>query len=181
MHESAKALPIAKHLVEGMQFLSGEGEALDAALQDGEHVLVTPGGTREGCRSHGHRHQVDWGRRAGYVKLALRHGLPIIPAAAHGVDDTYVGLNDGYAWGKRVGMPGKMPLWLGLGPLGLWPVSPPFPVKLTTFLGAPMRFDIDPEDKDGVHRADTAVRAAVQRLLDQGAAAVERPAQEPAA
>jgi hypothetical protein len=179
MHESAKELPVAKHLVEGMQFLSGEGPEMDAAVAAGEHVLVTPGGTREGCRSHRHHHRVEWGRRAGYLRLALRHRLPIIPAAAHGVDDTYFGLNDGYAWGKRVGMPGKMPLWFGVGPLGLWPVSPPFPVKLTTFLGAPMRFDVDPDDAQGVQRADHEVRAAVQRLLDLGAAGVDvGPVQE---
>ncbi len=181
MHASARKLPVARHLVEGMAFLTSDGPDMARAVARGDHVLVTPGGTREGCRSRRHRHRVDWGSRRGYLKLAARYGLPVVPAAAHGVDDTYIGLNDGYAWGKRLRMPGRMPLWLGLGPLGLWPGSPPFPVKITTFLGAPMFLDLAPNDPASLDRADARVRAAVQGLLDGGAEAVPRPAMGAAA
>ncbi|MEQ9503311.1 MAG: lysophospholipid acyltransferase family protein [Deltaproteobacteria bacterium] len=168
MHEAAATIPVAKELVVGMEFLTGVGAALDEAVAKGDHIIVTPGGTREGCRSHRHRYQVDWGRRRGYVRLALQHNLPIVPAAGHGVDDTYVGLNDGYRTGKRLRAPGKMPVWVGVGPLGLWPVSPPWPVKITTVLGAPLAFEgVDPDDADAVEHVHEAVVRAVQGLLDR--------------
>lgn len=173
MHGAADQIPVARHLVEGMEFVTGDGPDLEAAIARGDHVIVTPGGTREGCRSHRHRYALDWGKRRGYLRLAARYGLPIVPAAAHGVDDAYFGLNDGYAWGKRLNVPGRMPAWLGIGPLGLWPASPPFPVRITTFLGAPIPVEVSLDDEQGLARLDGEVRAAVQALLDRGADAVE--------
>ena len=64
--------------------------------------MVQPGGTREGSRSSRIRYKVDWGKRTGYLKLALKHGLPIVPAAASGVDDTYIGLNNGLKLAKKI-------------------------------------------------------------------------------
>ena len=87
-----------------------------------EHILVQPGGTREGCRSFRHRYQVDWGDRLGYVRLAIRHGLRIVPIAGQGVDDAFVGLNDGYALGRRFRLPANFSLWFGVGLTGFWPL-----------------------------------------------------------
>ena len=179
MHRAARSVPVFRHVVDGMSFLLDDGPSMAEAIAKGDHIIVTPGGTREGCRSVRHRHRVNWGRRLGYLRLAARYGLPIIPAAAHGVDDTYVGLNNGYAWGKRLRAPGGLPVWIGLGPLGLWPASPPFPVRITTFLGAPIRLAVDPDDHDGLVAAHRRVTAAVQRLLDAGEAAVAPKEQAP--
>lgn len=137
---------------------------------------MTPGATREGCRDFHHRYEVDWGTRTGYLKMALKYGLRIVPVAGTGVDDCYIGLNDGYALSKKVNMPKGIPLWAGLGPLGLWPFSPPFPVRVTQWVGAP----IDPAEVLAAHSAleepmqrqilHTKVRASVQALLDEGRA-----------
>jgi 1-acyl-sn-glycerol-3-phosphate acyltransferase len=118
---------------------------------------------------------VDWGDRTGYLRLALRHRLPIVPVAAAGIDDGYLGLNDGYALGRRLGVPHRIPVWLGLGPLGLWPLSPPFPVKITQLVGEP----IDPhadgplaeDDREGLLRLHRRVAGAVQALMDEHRAA----------
>lgn len=167
MHGAAPGIPGLAALMEGMRFLTGGGDAFDAAVARGEKILVTPGGTREGCRSFRHRYAVDWGERHGYLRVALRHKLPIVPAAGHGVDDTYIGLNDGYALGKRLGVPGKMPVWLGVGPFGLWPFSLPFPVRITTRLGAPIHLpDVDPDDRAALSSLHARVKGAVQALLE---------------
>lgn len=164
--------PVLRWVIDGLGFLTGDGDALAQAVARGEHVLVQPGGTREGCRSFRHRYEVDWGDRTGYLRLALRHRLPIIPVAAAGIDDGYVGLNDGYELGRRLGVPHRIPVWLGVGPLGLWPLSPPFPVKITQLVGEP----IDPfadgpiaeDDREALLRLHHKVKAAVQTLLDEG-------------
>ena len=133
---------------------------------------MQPGGTREGCRSFRHRYQVDWGDRVGYLTMALRHGLPIVPIAAAGIDDGYVGLNDGYALGKRLGAPARLPLWLGLGLFGPFPFSPPLPVKITQLIGEPINLEaegpVNRDDRIALRRLHEKVKGAVQALLDEG-------------
>ena len=156
-----------RRAIDELGFVTGDGDALAAAVARGEHVMVQPGGTREGCRSALHRHEVDWGERTGYLRLALKHRLPIIPIAGAGVDDGYLGLNDGAALGRRLGVPHGLPVWIGVGPLGLWPLSPPFPVKMRQVIGAPIALgDVDPADRVALAALHARVRGAVQALLD---------------
>ncbi|MBJ6764917.1 acyltransferase family protein [Myxococcaceae bacterium JPH2] len=180
-HGAFGALPGMQRVADGLGFVTGDDPRLAEAVARGEHVLVQPGGTREGCRSFRHRYRVDWGERVGYLRLALRYRLPIVPVGGSGMDDFYVGLNDGAALGKRWGLPGKLPLWLGVGATGLWPLALPFPVKVTQWVGEPLErhlgtgFDAsDPEALRGMHRE---VMGAVQTLLDR-ARGVERNTNE---
>jgi 1-acyl-sn-glycerol-3-phosphate acyltransferase len=170
LHEAFERLPVLRWLVEGVGFVTGDGEALARTVARGDPVIVTPGGTREGCRSSRERYRVAWGDRVGYIRLALKYKLKIIPTAAAGVDDTYLGLNDGYAWGKRLRLPARLPAWLGVGPLGLWPLSPPFPVKITQHIGPPIDLGehgpIDPADRAALLTLHRRVVSAVQALLD---------------
>lgn len=171
VHATALHLPVISDLVTGLGWVAGDDEPLAAALAEGALVAVQPGGTREGCRSVRHRYRVDWGRRTGYLRLAVKHGLPLIPVACRGIDDGYIGLNDGYRLGKRVNMPGRLPLWFGLGPLGLWPWSPPFPVRLTQRIGAPISLEelglSEASDKAQLLAAHERVTRTVQDLLDR--------------
>jgi 1-acyl-sn-glycerol-3-phosphate acyltransferase len=174
IHATFDRTPVLRWLVEGVGFVTGDDASLAAAIDRGDPIIATPGGTREGCRSHAHRYRVAWGERTGYLKIALKYRLPIVPTAASGVDDTYVGLNDGYAWGKRLGVPGRLPVWIGLGPLGLWPLSPPFPVKIVQHIGEPIDLaresPIDPTDRAALLALHRRVVDAVQSLLDQARA-----------
>jgi len=164
--------PVLRWAVENLGFVTGDGEAIERAVARGEHVLVQPGGTREGCRSFRHRYEVAWGDRTGYLRLSLRHRLPIVPIAAAGIDDGYLGLNDGYALGRKLGVPHRVPVWLGVGPLGPWPLSPPFPVKITQFVGEPIDpfadGPIDAADPAALARLHARVKGAVQALCDEG-------------
>lgn len=164
--------PVLRRFIDGLGFVPGDGPELRQAVARGEHIIVSPGGTREGCRSFRHRYKVDWAGRLGYLHLAIRHRLPIVPVATAGIDDVYVGLNDGYALGKRLGMPHRLPVWLGVGLFGVWPLALPLPVKLTQRVGTPIRahLDLSPDGRDemSLRRLDAEVRSAVQGLLDQG-------------
>lgn len=174
IHATARQLPVLRWLVEGVGFVTGDGEELASAIARGDHVLVTPGGTREGCRSSLDRYRVSWGERLGYLQLALKYKLPVVPSASIGVDDTYLGLNDGYRWGKRLKVPGRLPVWLGVGPLGLWPFSPPFPARITLRLGEPLHLEqqwpVNPEDREQLLALHRQVVDAVQGLLDSARA-----------
>lgn len=157
--------------VEGIGCVFGDDERLAEVVARGEHIITVPGGTREAYRPFWHNHTVNWGQRTGYLRLAIRHRLPVVPVAASGVDWAYVGLNDGYRLGKRVGMPGHLPLWLGLGPLGPAPLSPPFPVKVRQIVGPPIWAtadgSVDINDRGALLRLHADVVSSVQSLLDR--------------
>lgn len=169
IHGAFDRRPWLKAPIDELGFVTGDGPELGAAVDRGEHVLVAPGGTREGCRDFRQRYRVSFGPRTGYLKLATRYRLPIVPVGASGVDDTYVGLNDGYALGKRLQVRGRLPVWFGVGPAGLWPLSPPFPVKIRQLIGAPLPPPAD-ESPATLAAAHQAVTTAVQQLLDRARA-----------
>lgn len=159
------AVKQSKHLgkvADALHFVTGDGPDIREALARKEHIVVVPGGTREGCRSFRHRHEVQWGPNTGYIKLALKYNLPIVPVGAHGVDNAYFGLNDGYVWGKKVKMPARLPFWLGIGPLGLWPLSPPFPARIQQRIGRPIELPIGLDSKD-----DSAMNVQHERIQSQ--------------
>jgi 1-acyl-sn-glycerol-3-phosphate acyltransferase len=167
IHSAVDDQPVLRWMKDGLGFVTGDGPEISAAVARGEHIALQPGGTREGCRSVRHRYTVDWGRRHGYLRLALRHGLPIVPVAAAGVDDCYIGLNDGYRLGRRLGAPSGLPVWFGVGVAGLWPLSPPLPVRITTHIGRPIQIDVDPDDPDAMMAAHERIKGAVQDVLDE--------------
>jgi 1-acyl-sn-glycerol-3-phosphate acyltransferase len=127
----------------------------------GEHLVLAPGGTREGLRPFWQQRRVDFGRRRGYLRLARAHDLPIIPVVAAGLDQTFLGLNDGYALSRRLFGTDEVPTWLGLGLGGMWPLALPFPVKIRQQVGAPIQVGSLP-----LERAHARVTATLQSMLD---------------
>ena len=170
-HASLFQFPLVGRMLTELGALQGDGPPLAEAVRRGEHILVQPGGTREGCRSFRDRYRVNWGERVGHLRLAIKYRLPIIPLAAAGVDDLYLGLNNGYEWGQRLRVPGRAPVWLGIGATGLWPLSLPWPVKVTQWVGAPfeqhLHPGVHPDDRSTLLALHHQVADSVQRLLDQ--------------
>lgn len=58
-------------------------------LAAGRLVYLAPGGMHEALRARDERYRVRWGRRRGFVRLALRTGAPLVLAACPAADDIY--------------------------------------------------------------------------------------------
>lgn len=176
VHRGLESFPLLKSFTDALGFVTDDGPEVAQAVERGEHIVVTPGGGQEGCRTFRERYKVAWQGRTGYVRLAAKYGLPIVPVAGAGADDTYIGLNNAEALGRRLGVPRRwaFALWLGFGPMGLYPFSPPFPVRIRQFVGEP----IDPwagapqPDASAAMIAEVHERvvSAVQGLLDHARA-----------
>lgn len=124
-----------------------------AALQQGASVLVYPGGAQDVFRPHHQRHRIHFAGRQGFIKLALRSQVPIVPAISLGAHDTLMVLADFYPQIKQLnewGMPWLLnldpqvfPIYLGL-PWGL-SVGPlpnfPLPVQIHTRVCPPIVFE----------------------------------------
>ncbi len=134
-----------------------------ALLRDSQLVVAYPGGSREVFKRRGARYQLQWDGALGFAKLAIAAGVPVVPFAGLGVDDTYVHLGH---IGRLDPLMGRynVPLALGFGPL-------PLPARLRFRLGAPIAPDCEPV------ALKCRVQAAVERMLDL--AIEEEPEAEP--
>jgi 1-acyl-sn-glycerol-3-phosphate acyltransferase len=175
VHEGLWHIPLFPEYLAANGCIRGDGPELRGAIARGESVFIAPGGTYEGLRGFWHRHEVDWGKRRGYLRLALELGVPLVPAATAGMDDRFIGLNDGHALGRRLNLPAKWPLWIAFGPFGLYPFTLDFPVKLHTVIGEPIVLSppthIDDAWMDETH---TMITKRIQGVLDEATRTVVR-------
>jgi 1-acyl-sn-glycerol-3-phosphate acyltransferase len=157
-------LPAVGRVITELGGLPGPPRDADivALKSRGEHLVLAPGGTREALRPFWKRHQVDFGPRRGYLRLAREYGMPIIPVVATGVDETFLGLNDGRALSKRLFGRNDVPVWLALGVGGLWPLALPLPVRIRQHVGTPVDLSSF-VDEDAAHAHLTAT---MQAMLD---------------
>ena len=124
-----------------------------AALRSGASVLVYPGGAQDLFRPHELRHQIHFAGNQGFIKLALREQVPIVPIISVGAHDTLIVLTDLYKILEQLhqsGMPWLFgldpeifPIYLGL-PWGL-AIGPlpniPLPVTIQTRVCPPIVFE----------------------------------------
>jgi len=117
--------------------IPGNTSQAEAALARGACVLVYPGGDLETCRPWTQRNQVDFAGRKGFVRLALRCGVPVVPVVAHGGHHSVVVLTRGDRLARAVGLNALrinvFPFLAGF-PFGVTPALPPplpMPAHLT--------------------------------------------------
>ena len=170
LHRGIERSPRLQQIADQLGFVTRDGPALEAAVKRGEHIVDTPGGGEEGARHNRHQYRVDWGNRVGYLRLALRYGLPVVPVGAAGADSAYIGLNEPRRTAARLGIPKSYAwaTWVGLGLGGLYPFALPLPVKIKQLVGDPIELgEVDPDDAAALGSLHERVTGAVQALLDR--------------
>ncbi len=137
-------IPGAATLARKLGSVPGSHEHADCLLERGHPVIVYPGGDEEDYRPWTERHRIELRGRTGFVRLALRHGVPVVPLVAHGSHDAIVVLTRGETLAKRLGFDrlriNVMPVVAG-PPWGVAPVQLPtwpLPAKVTARVGDPL-------------------------------------------
>ncbi|HUY23358.1 MAG TPA: 1-acyl-sn-glycerol-3-phosphate acyltransferase [Acidimicrobiales bacterium] len=161
---------------------AGRDEA-EAILRAGGILIDYPGGDHEVFRPWWRRNRIDFGDRTGVVRLALRMGVPVVPAVSVGAHETVIVLARGERVAKLLGIDRMfrikvMPLVLG-PPFGIVPggiPTWPLPAKITVELGEP----IDWPSRYGPEAAedDVVVRDCYQELTTTMQATLDRLAAE---
>lgn len=93
------------------------------ALESGFSVTVYPGGDRDVARPFTDRHNINFFDHLGYVKIALKAQVPILPIVGCGGGETAFVINSGE----------KIAEWTGLkkfGKIHTWPLYWSFPFGL---------------------------------------------------
>jgi 1-acyl-sn-glycerol-3-phosphate acyltransferase len=104
------------------------------ALERDAALLVYPGGDDETFRPSWESDQVDFAGRTGFIKLALKHGVPIVPVVAIGGQETALFLGRGRGAAKSLHLDRLLRLKV-LPPV----IGPPFGI---TVLDMPFRFPL---------------------------------------
>ena len=68
---------------------------MQRALARGAALLVYPGGDHETYRATWHSAEIDFAHRTGFVRLALKHGVRIVPVVSIGGQETALFLGQG--------------------------------------------------------------------------------------
>lgn len=154
-----------------------------AALRSGASLLVYPGGAEDVFRPHYLRHKIYFAGRKGFIKLALREKVSIVPVISTGAHDSLIVLADLYKileqlhkWGMPwlFGVdPVVFPIYLGL-PWGL-AIGPlpniPLPVPIHTRVCKPIVFERygreAASDRKYVNQCYELVVNQMQQELDQ--------------
>jgi 1-acyl-sn-glycerol-3-phosphate acyltransferase len=157
-------------------------QGVGAALSAGCDVIIWPGGDVDAMRNWRRRDQAVLGGRKGFVRQAIRSGVPIVPVASVGGHDTAFVLSEG-RWiangldrvsGLKTKLRGtRMPIVLGI-PFGLTietiPTHLPLPAKIRTEVLHPIHVDTDPErvnDRAYVDSIYVEVQSAIQTAMDR--------------
>lgn len=137
-------IPGAANLARKMGSVPASRENAGHILERGDPIMVYPGGDAEDYRPWTERHRVELQGRTGFVRLALRHGAPVVPLVAHGSHDAIIVLTRGENLARRLGFDrlriNVMPVVAG-PPWGVAPVQLPtwpFPAKVTARVGDPL-------------------------------------------
>lgn len=148
------------------------------AFAAGHCVLVYPGGDWETFRPFSARGRVDLDGRTGFVELALRARVPIVPIACAGSHEQFVVLTRGerlarlvhaHAWARTDVFPLVLALPWGLT-VGFVPYLP-LPAQMSIAFGAPMTWREFPpsaaDDPVVCRRIYDEVEGTMQAMLDR--------------
>jgi 1-acyl-sn-glycerol-3-phosphate acyltransferase len=157
-------------------------QGVSSALSAGRDVVIWPGGDVDAMRNWRRRDEAVLGGRMGFVRTAIRSGVPIVPVASVGGHDTAFILSEGrwianaldrVSGLKRKLRGSRLPIVLGF-PFGLTietiPTHLPLPAKIRTELLEPVHVDHDPErvdDREYVTSIYREVQSAIQAGMDR--------------
>jgi 1-acyl-sn-glycerol-3-phosphate acyltransferase len=154
-HDALMAMPGVGRFFRSMGVLPAAPDAIFAALAAGQDVALWPGGEVDSLRPWVQRDRATLAGRKGFVKVAIRAGVPIVPIATVGGADAMPVLMTGDRLASalrldRVARLKVFPIAMSL-PWGIAPaVLPqiPLPAKIRTALQPPVYLSDDPERAD---------------------------------
>ena len=178
-HEFTMALPVVHQLFAPLGALRASHANAHKAFAAGHKVLVYPGSDYDAFRAYRDRNRIIFGPRRGYIKLALRERVPIVPVVSAGAHEVFYVLDDGQWLARALRLDRLLrakawPLVLSI-PWGLT-IGPPllyFPLRSRFYQEAlePILFEPNgPEaadDASQVERCHAHVLAVMQAGLDR--------------
>lgn len=140
--------------------------------QQQQLVLVFPEGAKGPAKTFDERYRLRRFGRAGFVQIAMRAGVPVVPIAVVGAEESMPTLANVAPLAKLLGLPyapitaNMLALGPVLGPLG---ALVHFPAKITLRVLDPVHFDVPPDQprysRSRIMDEAEAIRQQIQEAL----------------
>jgi len=163
--------------------VAASSENARRALDSGAVLLVYPGGDYEAHRPSSESARVDFGRRKGFIRLALERDVPLVPVVAIGGQETALFLSRGERLARLLRL--DRLLRLHVLPISLalpWGVNVgdlaghlPLPAKITIQVLEPIDLHEELGDDPDLDEAYDLIVSRMQSTLDDLAAARRLP------
>ncbi|KAG7361611.1 diacylglycerol acyltransferase [Nitzschia inconspicua] len=138
-------IPIVREIFLWTSGIDASRSVAEEALENGYSLVVLPGGEAEQIRTICSRERVYLKNRKGFLKLALRKGVPVVPMYVFGASDFYRTSNA--LMGPRLWLVKNLGICIPFA-VGLWgSILCPRPVKTTIVVGEPLSFPISDAKK----------------------------------
>jgi 1-acyl-sn-glycerol-3-phosphate acyltransferase len=174
-HDVLMALPGLGSYFRAVGVIPAKRESVSAAFAAGHDVVLWPGGEVDAMRSWSKRQTVVLGNRKGFIRQAIRSGVPIVPVATYGGHNTVIVLSECRKLAKMLGLKKLLrcdiaPLILGF-PFGItleaFPMHIPLPAKIKTEILEPVEVGNDP-DLENDKAYVTKKYKEVERRIQEG-------------
>ncbi|MCV7197123.1 lysophospholipid acyltransferase family protein [Mycobacterium angelicum] len=175
-HDALMAIPGIGRYFRSMGVLPAAPDAIATALAEGRDVALWPGGEVDSLRPWTERDRANLAGRKGFVKMAIRAGVPIVPIATVGGADAMPVLIRGDRLSRALRL--DRILRLKVFPLAIslpWGIAPaalpqlPLPAKIRTRFMPAVEVDHDParaSDDEYIDRKYREVEDSIQRGMD---------------
>ena len=175
-HDLLMGLPVYGHYFRAMGVLPAAPDSMLTALADGHDVILWPGGDTDALRPWWRRDEAVLAGRTGFVKIAIKAGVPVVPVATTGGADAapVVVPGDKVASLLRLdkllrlkSVPLSVSVPWGLAPSLLPQI--PLPAKIRTRFMPPVHVEPDlelTEDDDYLRSVHDEVLASLQSGMD---------------
>lgn len=165
------------------------------ALQNHYSLMVYPGGEKEAFRPFFERKKVDFYQRKGFIRLALKAKVPLVPIVTIGAHESYFILHRGEEIAEKLGLKEKFRLhgfpitvqslfflWcvatgmltffpLLLAPAAFWSIFIPMPAKMTFKILPPIdvtrRVDPNLTEEENLQQIYDFVLREMQKVLTE--------------
>jgi 1-acyl-sn-glycerol-3-phosphate acyltransferase len=175
-HDALMAAPGIGSFFRKMGVLPAAPDSISAALAAGHDVALWPGGEVDSLRPWVKRDEAILAGRKGFVRMAIRAGVPIVPISTVGGPDSMPVLFSGRKLAKvlqldKVARLKMFPIAIsapwGIGPALLPEI--PLPTKIRTAFQDPITLSKDPakaDDEAYVDKKYDEVQASIQHGMD---------------
>jgi 1-acyl-sn-glycerol-3-phosphate acyltransferase len=149
------------------------------ALRRDAALLVYPGGDHETYRPSWESDQIDFAQRTGFVQLALKHGVPVVPVVSIGGQETALFLGQGRRLARALQLDRRfrlkvLPAVLG-PPFGLTimdlPARIPIPAKISIRVMKPIdlrdRLGSGKDPEEGYELVTSTMQRMLTRLSNE--------------
>jgi 1-acyl-sn-glycerol-3-phosphate acyltransferase len=175
-HDALMAIPLVGRYFRAMGVLPAAPDSIATALAEGRDVALWPGGEVDSLRPWSERDRANLAGRTGFVKMAIRAGVPIVPISTVGGADAMPVLIRGDQLSKKLRLD-KL-LRLKVFPLAVslpWGIAPamlpqfPLPAKIRTRFMPAIELSNDPDradDDEYVESMYDEVQDSIQAGMD---------------